>query len=538
MIDLKCPVLVVGGGMGALAAAIEAAMCVEGAVLCSKGVAGRSGSSPFAGGYAFPSEDGTQTQAHLENTLRCGLGLSDRRLAEALATDAAPTIRFLEEIGVRLTTRDGKYARRRGMGHDFEYLVLGDFSAGDHCGFLRREALTRRVRFIENTRVTKILVDGGEVVGALALTADGESLRFDTRAVILAAGGATALYPFSSASSTTTGDGLVLAYEAGAELVDLEFAEFTLVPMIQGRPLAVGGAGAMARNTQYLNELGQRVLEKYDPVRLERTNRNNIVRAVYEENLAGRKVFCVGDKDSLAEGARPGNPAVWEKWAAAGLDPFFQPFEWGVAIHRMLGGARIDERGETSVPGLFCVGENAGGVHGAARLPGHALLETVAFGRRSARAASKRAGGPASAASGKAFGSEAAAAFGSIGPTAGVFREQGNQFGAPLVQQIQKLMYDGAGVVRNGEHLKRAIRELEPLRREAAREADAGGCRDALNLALTGLIVCECALRRQETRGTHVRTDYPSTSPEPPRHLAAVWGDEEGRPLVRPVSVN
>jgi succinate dehydrogenase/fumarate reductase flavoprotein subunit len=528
MVDLKCPVLVVGGGMGALAAAIEAAKYVDGVVLCSKGVAGRSGSSPFAGGYAFPAEDGSQTQAHLENTVRCSLGLGDRRLAEVLAGEAVSSVRFLEELGVRLTVEGGQYARRRGMGHDFNYLVLGDFSAGDHCGLLRREALTRRVRFIENAQVTKVLVDGGEVVGALARTADGESLRFDSRAVILAAGGATALYPFSSASSTTTGDGLILAYEAGAELVDLEFAEFTLVPMVQGRPLAVGGAGAMARNTHYLNELGQRVLEKYDPVRLERTNRNDIVRAVYEENKAGRRVLCVGDQDSLAEGARPGNPAVWGKWAAAGLNPFSEPFEWGVAIHRMLGGARIDEHGETGVPGLFCVGENAGGVHGAGRLPGHALLETVAFGRRSARVAAKRAA-PTDGPSGGAFGS--------IRPSAGTFREQGNQFGQPLVQRIQEVMYEGAGVVRSAESLARAIRELEPLRQEAAREAGAGGGRDALNLALSGLIVCECGLRRQESRGTHVRTDYPSASPEPPQHLAAVWGDEEGRPLVRSVSV-
>ncbi len=527
MIDLKCPVLVVGGGMGALAAAIEAAKCQDGVTLCCKGVAGRSGSSPFAGGYAFPAEDGSETGAHLENTLRCSLGLADRGLAEVLANDAVGSVRFLEEMGVRLTMEGGKYARRRGMGHDFNYLVLGDFSAGDHCGILRREALTRRVRFFENVQVTKVLVDGGEVAGALARTADGEDLRFHTRAVILAAGGATALYPFSSTSSTTTGDGLILAYEAGAVLVDMEFAEFTLVPVCQGRPLAVGGAGAMARNTQYLNERGQRVLEKYDPERLERTSRNNIVRAVYEENLAGRKVLCVGDKDSLAEGTRPGNPAVWGKWAAAGLNPFSEPFEWGVAIHRLLGGARIDEHGKTSVPGLFCVGENAGGVHGAARLPGHALLETVAFGRRAARAASKLA---ACKSPGEAFGS--------VRSSAGAFREQGNQLGEPLVQRIQKLMFECAGVVRSAERLERAVRELEPLRQEAAGQVRAGGGRDALNLALTALIVSKCALRRQESRGTHVRTDYPSAWPEPPRHLGAFWGDEEGRPLVRPVSVN
>ncbi len=536
MIELLCPVLVVGGGMGALATAIEAAKHVDGVVLCSKGAAGRSGSSPFAGGYAFPAEDGSQTEAHLQNLLRISAGLADRRLAEVLTEEAVPSIRFLEEMGVRLTRQDGKYARRRGMGHDFEYLVLGDFSAGDHCGILRREALTRRVRFIEHTQVTKILLGGGEVAGALARTADGEELRFRTRSVVLAAGGATALYPFSSTSSTTTGDGLILAYEAGAELIDLEFAEFTLVPMCQGRPLAVGGAGAMARNTRYVNDKGERVLEKYDPERLERTSRNTIVRAVYEENRAGRKVRCVGDEGSLAEGARPGNPAVWEKWAAAGLDPFAEPFEWGVAIHRFLGGARIDEHGETRVPGLYCVGENAGGVHGAARIPGHALLEMVVFGRRSARAACKRAA-RGRAASGSWSGAEGFGVLRTTAANTGVFREQGNRFGEPLVQRIQDVMYEGAGVVRTADGLEKAIRELETLRREAAERASKGGARDAHNLALAGLVVAQLALARQETRGTHVRTDCPSTSPEPPRHLAVIWGDAEGRPKVKSVPV-
>ncbi|MGE5541824.1 MAG: hypothetical protein ACM3WT_02185, partial [Bacillota bacterium] len=123
-------------------------------------------------------------------------------------------------------------------------------------------------------------------------------------------------------------------------------------------------------------------------------------------------------------------------------------------------------------------------------------------------------------------------------PSAEIFREQGNQHGDDLVLRIQKVMYEGVGVVRSSTGLQAALQQLDRLREEAVEAAREGSGIDALNLALTGMITARCALERRETRGTHVRTDFPSTCPGAPLHLAATRGDEEGDPFVRAVPVD
>lgn len=504
METIETDVLIIGGGGAAGMAAVEAAKYGLRVTLVDKGRFSRSGSTPVAAtGVSMPLAEGDSPELHFKDVLRVGEDLCDRPAALACVEDAIDVLRQMEEIGVPIRkTRDGSYYQvTQAMGHSMPRNVRFDFERGDPMLILRREAAHRGVTIVDFVMIAQILTSGGRAIGALGLDRKGNWIRFLSRAVILGAGSATALYPHSSSSLQTTGDAVALALDAGARVIDMEFVELTLVPVVDGVTMSTGGIGVMVSvGAAYLNNRGERFMEKIDPVKKEAAPRYKVVRAVYKEIQEGRgPVICdLSDVPTeVVKNQGTGNLALMHKRHAAGLGTLKKQFEWGIAIHRLLGGSRIDAVGATDVPGLYAIGESAGGVHGAARLAGQAVLDCLVFGMRAGRAACK-------------FAAEAEIPRnGDYGipsePAAGAMQAE------ELVDQVRAIMGSYVSVVRNAEGLRTAVRRLEDLVASGASPVSDNPWRpwEARNLALNALLIARAALAREESRGGHFREDFP-----------------------------
>lgn len=514
METLKADVLVIGGGSAATRAAIEAARAGADVLLVDKGRVGESGSSPHAlVGFSVPLLDEADSEAlFLEDWVRSAGGICDRNLVVQCARLGRERAEDMERIGSKfIANPDGSWFISKRAGHSVRRtLQLKGQAGGVHSNSiapLRDELLRQGVRLAEGIMVTRLLKTGGRVCGAYALKADGEPVLLNAKAVVLAAGGANRLYSIlceevKAHHCRTTGDSYSLAFHAGAPIVDMEFTQF------RDSPPAGPIFGA-----HYMNAVGERVMEKYDPVNLETAPRYMMARAVYWENFEGRgPVTWTVEENQVARSRAP----VGHQYLPGQIVPITLMFQ------RLMGGARIDETAATEVPGLFAAGESSGGVHGGDRMQGCGFLETQVFGGiagQSAAALAARSGlvplDP------EAIAAEAA-------------RLAGRRSGldpAELVRSIQTLMWEQAGVVSNRPRLLDAIAKLRALREDAAgsmRGDDPFAAEEAANLALTAEMVARAKLAREETRSGHGRTDFPEADEAWVKHvrLARTEGDE------------
>ncbi|MFC2060820.1 FAD-binding protein, partial [Chloroflexota bacterium] len=325
-------------------------------------------------------------------------------------------------------------------------------------------------------------------VGAVGVSQKGDITVFKAKAVILAAGGANRLFPnvastIAEPSYGTYGAGFHLAFDVGAPLVDMEFVQFRDSP-----------PGAARYGGRYLNSLGERFMERYDPQALEKTTRCRVVEAIYRETVAGRGPInweVAGIRETEKE-MMLAQEFVGKKFVEIVID-----------FQRCLGGTRINERAETPVPGLFAAGESSGGVHGCNRMQGDAFLETQVFGANAGRNAAALAQNieitdvaPSQIEEEKSRLSHISGTLDPAGVTA----------------SVQKTMWEQAGVIRDKVHLQDAISKFEQLRKETALQLsgdDLFAALEAADLILTGELVARAALAREETRGAQIRDDYP-----------------------------
>lgn len=491
-------------------AAVEAAKYGLKVTLVDKGKFSRSGSTPVAASaFSSPRGAGDSEELFFADILRVGEDLCDQNLAAVCVEESLGMCQKLESLGVPLEkTPDGNLHISRAMGHSLPREVHFGFEISDPLAVLRREAAQRGVRIIDFVMITEILTANGRAVGAIGLDRQGNVLRFLARAVIIGAGSATALYPRSSAIFNTTGDAVALGLNAGTTVVDLEFVELTLVPVLDGTVLTTGGIGTMVRTgAAYLNNRGERFMEKIDPVKKEAAPRYQVVRALYQEIKEGRgPVIC--DLSSVppevAQGPSMGNIVLIHKRAAAGLGATRQQFEWGIAIHRLLGGNRINADASTSVPGLYAIGESAGGVHGAGRLAGMAVLDCLVFGTRAGRAACQFAAETDPPGPDQAMPTELSQP-GRTSVRPGMSADD-------LIAQVQDTMGEYVSVVRDGAGLTTAVGKLEEILATSADVVSDNPWRpfEARNLALNAYLISRAALTRCESRGGHVREDFPA----------------------------
>ena len=390
-----CDVLIIGGGLAACMAALEASKRNMEVVLVDKGRLGRSGSSPTSGGVpqaAFAHADPRDSKdQHFRDTILGGDYIPNQKIVRAIVDEVTDRVIELEEMGLHFKkTPDGKqFYQEKRLGSSYARSCPPVGGSVGMLGSLRKEVFNREVQVHQWTMVTKLLRRNGRVTGAFGINVQkGTYQAYRARAVVLAAGSAIGIQKYTSANFLTTGDAYVAAFDIGAPLANLEFLEFTLIPAPGGEAISMAGLSPFtSKGGRFFNALNERFLERYDPERLEGTTRAILVGATYKEMLEGRGPVYLDP--SYIPDEKWDDEIQFEytpKLGKAGVNARSDRFEWVPALHTFLGGLDINERCEVAgVEGLYASGESATGTHGSNRLSGNAIASAFALGARSGK---------------------------------------------------------------------------------------------------------------------------------------------------------
>ena len=531
-------VIIVGAGGAGLRASIAAAQAgVKTAVVC-KSLLGKAHTVMAEGGVAaslgnVDPED--SWKIHFSDTMKGGKGLNNWRMAEIFAKEAPDRVLELERWGAIFDrTPAGKINQRPFGAHSYRRLAhIGDRTGLELIRSLQDKGIHSGIDVFMEYTMTRLLKDAdGRVSGIFGYRReDGRFVVFRSKAVVLATGGWGKVFKFTSNSWESTGDGLAMAFEAGAELIDLEFVQFHPTGMIWppgARGIlvteAVRGEGGRLKNNE-----GRRFMEAYDPDRMELSARDIVARSIYKEVEAGRGSTHGGAYlDITHRGAdyiKHKLPSMHEQFLKlADVDITKEPMEIGPTIHYVMGGVKVDPEtaASTSVPGLFAAGESAGGLHGANRLGGNSLSDILVFGRRAgegAAAYAKERGESALDAS--AIEDERKLLLKPFENYEAGKRENPFQFMA----EIQEVNGEHNGLARTGEGLDEGLKRILALKPRlddlAVPESvmfNPGwhACRDQRYMVEITEAMIRAGIERKESRGSHWRLDH--------LDLDAEWG--------------
>ena len=523
-------VLIIGAGGAGLRAAIEAlAKGASVGVVC-KSLLGKAHTVMAEGGIAaamanVDAADGWKP--HFRDTMRGGKFLNNWRMAQLHAQEAPDRVRELEQWGALFDRTDsGAILQRAFGGHTYKRLChVGDRTGLEMIRTLQDRGVQLGFDVYMECTVTRLLTDGGRIAGAFAYWREnGRFIVFKAKSIVIATGGIGKAWPVTSNSWEYTGDGMTLAYEAGAELMDMEFVQFhptgmVWPPGVQGLLVteAVRGEGGILRN-----KLGERFMEKYDPKRMELSTRDVVARSIYTEVKEGRGTEHGGAYLDIshkpAEYVKKKLPSMYHQFKElADVDITKGPMEVGPTCHYMMGGIRVDaETAQSTLPGLFAAGEAAAGLHGSNRLGGNSLSDLLVFGRRAGLAAADYAKQVSSPGLVIAQIEEAEKEL--LAP----FSNTGSESPYAVHRDLQTVMQSLVGIFRAEEDLKKAFAELEDLKARAAKASVEGSrlfnpgwhlARELKSMLTVSEAVALSALARTESRGAHSRIDYPNYDP-------------------------
>ncbi|MBI3624662.1 MAG: fumarate reductase/succinate dehydrogenase flavoprotein subunit [Candidatus Rokubacteria bacterium] len=551
-------VVVIGAGGAGLRAAIEASAQGAKTALICKSLLGKAHTVMAEGGIAaalgniYPEDN---WKVHFRDTMRGGKLLNNWRMAQLHAQEAPDRVRELEAWGALFDrTADGRILQRDFGGHRYARLAhVGDRTGLEMIRTLQQHAVHKGIDVFMECTITGLLKDGGRVCGAFGYWREsGRFVAFKTKAVVLATGGIGKAWKFSSNSWEYTGDGVTLALDAGAHLIDMECYQFHPTGMVW--PPSVRGIlvteGVRGDGGTLKNALGERFMFKYIPdfFRAETADteeeadrwytdkknnrrtpdllpRDEVARAINAEVKAGRGsphggVFLDIASRRDAEYIKRRLPSMYHQFKElADVDITKEPMEVGPTAHYMNGGVRVDaDTATTAVPGLFAAGEVAGGLHGANRLGGNSLSDLLVFGRRAGLHAAQYA---------KNFKGTLTVDAGQVEALAREclepFERRGGENPYAIHQDLQECMQSLVGIIRTEGELKKALEELTSLR-ERCRRIKINGNRnfnpawhlalDLRSLLTVSEAVTRAALERKESRGGHTRDDYPKADPE------------------------
>lgn len=487
--------LIVGAGIAGLRAAIE--LCETGRVLVvTKEALGESNTNYAQGGIAVAMGGDEDISLHLEDTVRAGDGLVDREAARLLVEEGPVRVEELLRWGTGFDRENGKLMLTREGAHSRNRILHANGDAtGAEIGrsLLAHAREQKNITLLEWTTTADLIAEGGSVMGALLLGPDGELVAVRARAVLLASGGAGQVYSDTTNPAVATGDGIAMAWRAGAEISDMEFYQFHPTALsLPGVPRfllseALRGEGAYLRNAS-----GERFMERYHPL-LELAPRDVVARAIVREGTGenGEQLPVHLDmRHVTGMDLHKRFPGISGFLSRHGLELSRDLIPVRPAAHYLMGGVRTDVDGRTSLAHLYAAGEVAcTGVHGANRLASNSLLEGLVFGARAADAM-RSTSGPAS--------SEA--------PMRGSFAEKSAENTGAMLTHLQQHMWQDAGLLRDAAGLIRMRENLERMRVSPAAER---ASLELANLHAVAELIVRSALAREESRGAHFRNDFP-----------------------------
>jgi len=526
-------VLIIGAGGAGLRAAIEAlAQGVSVGVVC-KSLLGKAHTVMAEGGIAAAMANVDQAddwRAHFRDTMRGGKFMNNWRMAQLHAQEAPERVRELEQWGALFDrTEDGEILQRAFGGHTYKRLChVGDRTGLEMIRTLQDRGVHLGIDVYMECTITRLLKDGNRIAGAFGYWREqGRFVIFKAKSVVICTGGIGKIWKITSNSWEYTGDGMALAYDAGAELTDMEFVQFhptgmVWPPGVQGILVteAVRGEGGILRNKN-----GERFMERYDPKRLDLSTRDVVARSIYTEVREGRGTEHGGAfldiSHKPAEYVKRKLPSMYHQFLElADVDITKEPMEVGPTCHYMMGGIRVDaETAQASVPGLFAAGEAAAGLHGANRLGGNSLSDLLVFGRRAGLAAAEHAKRSGEAAVDSSEIEDAERQM--LAP----FERTEGESPYTIHEDLQSMMQHLVGIFRTEEDLFRAGSEIHKLKERLAGVRVEGSrlfnpgwhlARDLQCMLTIAGAVTLSALARRESRGAHSRIDYPD--------LDTAWG--------------
>ena len=481
---------------------------------------------------------------HAADTLREGLFIADYDKVEMLCKSAPDAVIELVKWGAKFHREpDGRLTQRFFGAHTYRRTCFyGDWTGKEIIRVLMKQVRLRKIKFVDNVYITKLLkstdiekTEGAqgkgreqEIVGAIGIDLKKKKIIiFKAKCVILATGGYTRVYPVSSSRIFENyGDGVALAYEAGVDLADMEMVQFHPTGMVWPKK-AVGTLATEAIRGEggiLLNSRGDRFMKSYYPQRMELGPRDVVARSIYNEIMSGRGTKHGGvwldvthlPKAKIMERL----PSMYDQFKRiAGVNISKEKMEVAPTAHYSMGGVKVDLKCQTNVRGLFAIGEVAGQVHGANRLGGNSLLGTVVFGKiagreavtRVARERKRTTNGRSSTSSllGIRYNEDKRLAY-TLFSVKQPLR---------ILRQVQQVMQENAGIIREGIKLRKAIKKILELEKTFySKHSVLKSDTDYENVVNTwevksALVVCEAVLRsalmRQESRGAHYRLDFP-----------------------------
>jgi len=513
---INTDVLVIGGGAAGLRAAITARKYGLNVALTSESPAGfRNNTAISRATFAAPGirkESGDSPEAHLKDTITAGRFINDQRLVAILAPAVRQQVYDLIEFGVNFRRRNEELWTWRAPGHSYPRNVAVEAFRGINISRpMRKYAASIGVQFLEGILVTRLLRAGDTIGGVLGIDDKGKVFVVNAKSTILAAGGAGRIYLRTNNAIGLTGDGYALAYEVGAVLRDMEFIQF--YPTAWGKQ---GGKicmyeGLLPIGATIRNSLDEDILKRQGIDDAASVTRDTLARTMMKEIVDGRGVegHVVFDFTTIPEERAQALSRIGLMKEEGKVDKLLV----APTVHFFMGGIRINESSETGVDGLYAAGEVCGGIHGANRLGGNAISETLVFGNiagnQAATAAIQKEQIPVPQ-------SEVTAEVERLKELASGSGREGLD---ELQQSLRQTMWEKVGLIRDRQNLEDAQKEILTLREQLAVVSPTGH-RQLLqaiklaNMLAVSEMVCRAALMRTESRGAHYRADYPEEDDE------------------------
>ena len=508
MADLHADYLIVGSGIAGLRAVAELSAAGD-VLILTKAEPGEGNTGHAQGGIAAAVGADDSPELHARDTMAAGDGLCDERAVQALVEDGPRFVRELMDWGARFDTGvDGQPELAMEGAHSVRRVLHARDATGREIGSVlyRRMSSMPRVRAHAHARVVDLVVEGGRCTGVRYLSDDGAVDVARARAVLLATGGAGHVFRDTTNPPVATGDGIAMAYRGGASVADLEFVQFhPTALMLPGEPRFLLSEALRGEGARLLNADGQPFMQRYEAAG-DLASRDRVARGIVRETeRTGAVYLSMQHLDPAFVHAR--FPLISETCRKVGLDLARDRIPVGPAAHYVMGGVQTDIDGRTSVPGLYAAGEVAcTGVHGANRLASNSLLEGLVFGARAGCAMRDDDPREWPRSSRKVVEFDAGRRRRQTSPARPATEA--------AIVEVQDLMWRHVGLVRDREGLTHALSALDPLWRSVEDQIgngeplDAAGWR-AASIVTVARLIARAALRREESRGGHFRSDFP-----------------------------